>query len=242
MSGGSFIDQVGHEIGRELVSIAIGSAVTTVVGTTRWYLSRRLPARRIWRYESVDDLMVVMSSSALLNTGVYQRPMTGIGQIRSLSLLSAPLSRAFRHVDLERIRLADSVHGEDYERNLLILGGPKTNRVAEQMLTHLPSLPFGMAGTVITWGNTAYEGRASSGTVVTDYGFVVRAPNPFAPEKRIVMLAGSHTFGNVAAARWLAKNGDSRKLPANVAVLVEAEVMPDGHVMFPRLLAQQPLS
>ncbi|MFJ4616950.1 hypothetical protein [Streptomyces sp. NPDC088812] len=72
-------------------------------------------------------------------------------------------------------------------------------------------------------------------------GYVVRAPNPLNPAKRVVLVGGWSTYGTVAAARWLVESGDGRSLGADVAVLVEASVLRDGHVCAPRLLRQENL-
>ncbi|AJF64846.1 hypothetical protein SVTN_10795 [Streptomyces vietnamensis] len=180
--------------------------------------------------------MVVVAASAEIHTGEYARPTTGIGQVRAMSLLVPLLVRAYRGIDLEQVLLSSRTPGRDLEADMLTLGGPKNNEVTSMLLKAVPQLPFTVDGSSIRWQGTTYEGRAVGEQVVHDYGYIVRAPNPFAQDKRIVVVGGSHTFGTVAAARWLAENGDARNLPADVAVLVEAEVLQDGHVVRPRML------
>lgn len=48
-------------------------------------------------------------------------------------------------------------------------------------------------------------------------------------------IAGSHT---VAAERWLADRGGEQDMRANVVMLVEADVLHDGHVAVPKLIHQ----
>lgn len=237
MSGGLF-HQLSDAAEAKAVSLAAGGVVATCAGYGRWLISRRLPARRMWRYRSGDKFTLIVASSAQVDTGKYVRPTTGIGQVRAMSLLVPSLARAYRKVDLEQVQLSAVTPGKDLEADLLVLGGAKNNAVTARLLDHLPGLPFTSPDDVIVWEGTSYEGVTNGPNVVRDYGYVVRAPNPFAPGRRVVIVAGSHTFGTVAAARWLAKHGGDRKLPADVAVLVESEVLNDGHVTAPKAIHQ----
>jgi hypothetical protein len=227
--------------GTKLVSVAIGSLATAAVGAGRRYAFKKLPARRLWRYAEADNLTLIVASSAQINTGRYNRPTTGIGQARAMSLIVPSLTRAYRNVDLQQVRLSANTPGKDLETDLLVLGGAKTNEITGKLLDSIPNLPFTAPGEVIIWNNTAYEGMTVGENVVHDYGYIVRATNPFDSERRVVILAGSHTFGTVAAARWLLLEGAKRSIPANVAVLVEADVMQDGHVAKPKMVHQYPV-
>jgi hypothetical protein len=215
-------------------SVVLGALLSAGIAYTRWVTTRRLPARRMWRYAPGGDITVVAASTAVIDTGKYSRPTTGVGQIRALALLAPCLVRAYRQVDLEQIRLASEAPGRELEHDLLVLGGAKNNRVTRQLLERIPGLPFSAAGDVIAWEGVDFEGTTDGRGVTHDYGYVVRARNPFAADRRVVLIAGSHTYGTVAAARWFVEHGSERDLPADVAVLVEADVHEDGHVTVPR--------
>ena len=228
-------------VGAKLVALAVGGVATAAFGMARRYVFNRLPARRLWRYTDTGGFTLIVSSSGQVDTGKYSRPTTGLGQARAMSLVVPLLTRAYNNVDLEQVRLSASTPGKDLEADLLVLGGAKTNEITGKLLEAIPNLPFTAPGEVITWGSTEYEGIVDRDGVVRDYGYIVRAPNPFDPERRVVVLAGSHTFGTVAAARWLLLEGAKRSVPADVAVLVEAEVLSDGHVAKPRLIHMSPV-
>lgn len=225
----------------KLLSLTIGGLATTAVGFGRRYAFNKLPARRLWRYVDASNLTLIIASSAQVNTGKYTRPTTGIGQARAMSLIVPSLTRAYSDVDLQQVRLSAITPGKDLEADLLVLGGAKTNEITRKLIESIPNLPFTAPNEVITWDNTAYEGTTVNENVIHDYGYIVRAPNPFDLDRRVVILAGSHTFGTVAAARWLLLEGAKRNIPANVAVLVEADVLSDGHVTKPKLIRQSPV-
>lgn len=229
---------LSRTLGDQILGVVVTSVLTAGATALRWWWAQLLPARRMWRYAKPESLVIVVSSSGVVDTGQYGRPTTGIGQVRALAILAPRLTRAYRKVDLERVRMSSQALGHELESDLLILGGPKTNECAELLLDQLrPRLPLSVSGNVITWNGTTYEGVADEGHVTRDFGYIVRVPNPFAPHHRIVIVAGSHTYGGVAAARWWAENGHGRSLPRDVAVLVEAHVVSGDHVAVPRAIA-----
>ncbi|MFI5690174.1 hypothetical protein [Streptomyces sp. NPDC051636] len=233
---------IAGAVGSQILS-AVVAAVLTGIGTlVRWYVVKRLPARRTWRYLNAGELSIVLDTS-YVDTGRYQRPVAGLGQVRALSVLVPSLTHAYRDLDLEKVRLSAHLPGSEMEHDLLVLGGPKNNEAARRILEAMTeALPFRLGGGAITWEGTAYTGDAADGEVVRDCGYIVRAANPLNPKKRVVLIGGWSTYGTVAAARWLVEKGASRSLPADVAVLVEASVLRDGHVSTPRVLRQASLS
>lgn len=226
----------------ESISLVVGSLLAVVAGYLRWLVLRRLPARRMWRFTGRARIVVVVATSALVDTGKYQRPTTGLGQVRANALLMPLLNRTFRAADHEGVSFSSTVPGSYLESDLLLVGGARSNEITRRAIESMPGLPLTAPGNTINWEGTLYEGRRAEGTVVRDYGYVVRGPNPFAPDRRIVIVAGSHTFGTVAAARWLAECGGARDLPEDVAVLVTADVYHEDHVGVPTVVATRPLS
>ncbi|MFJ3222909.1 hypothetical protein ACIPJS_06025 [Streptomyces sp. NPDC086783] len=98
------------------------------------------------------------------------------------------------------------------------------------------TLPFRVLDGAIQWDGTAHSGETDNNTVVRACGYVVRAPNVHNPARRAVLVGGWSTYGTIAAPRRRAEHGAGRSVTADIAVLVEADVLPDGHVAPPRLL------
>ncbi|MGI5350409.1 hypothetical protein ACQEU8_19855 [Streptomyces sp. CA-250714] len=235
------MDSIAEAVGSQVLSAVVAALLTSIAGLARWLFVRRLPARRTWRYTGASELSVVLDT-AHVDTGRYQRPVAGLGQIRALSLLIPSLTHAYRELDLEKVRLSAHLPGHEMEHDLLVLGGSKNNEVARRLLAAMTeSLPFRLGGGEITWDGTAYRGEAADGEVTRDCGYVVRAPNPLNRSRRVVLIGGWSTYGTVAAARWLAEEGADHSLAADIAVLVEASVLRDGHVSAPHVLRQADL-
>lgn len=113
------------------LSAAIGAAIAAFAAATRWLVVKMLPARRLWRFSDARDLIMIVASSALVHTGKYERPTTGIGQVRAMSILVPMLTRAYRNIDLQQVRLFSRVPGSDLAKSVLVFGGPKTNEVGK---------------------------------------------------------------------------------------------------------------
>ncbi|MFC9234891.1 hypothetical protein ACFTZK_00040 [Streptomyces decoyicus] len=129
------------------------------------------------------------------------------------------------------------------EHDLLVLGGPKNNEVARRLLAAMAEpLPFQLGGGEITWDGTAYQGEAADGEITRDCGYTGRATYPLNLNKRVVPIGGRSTYGTAAASRWLTEDGADRSLAADIAVLVEASVIRDGHVSTPRVLRRAALN
>jgi len=215
---------------------AVASFAFAVVAT--WLVGRAtriLPHRRLWHLGKPDDVVICVAASGTVHTGEYLRPATGIGQVRALALILPSLSRAYNEIDVTRITLASETMRESREEDLICLGGTKNNRITRQVLDKLGSdIPVSMTDTVIHWDGVDYQGEVEGDTVTRDYGLIVQTPNPFAPQRQLVILAGSHTYGTIAAARHFVE--EFSRLPLwrlnNFVALVVADVQ-DDHVCPP---------
>jgi hypothetical protein len=92
--------------------------------------------------------------------------------------------------------------------NLVLIGGPQTNFVTRKILSDhrvKDKLDYVFDGhkLVDKHSGKSYEANIKSdvtqGVSGIDYGFVWKGSNPFAEGKRVYILAGSRTFGTLAA-------------------------------------------
>ena len=136
-----------------------------------------------------------------------------------------------------------SVHpGKDHalaqfkEHHLISIGGYRHNSVYSTLINHLnPPLHF--------WHETKFRSREiqnkdgtinfqprsdRKGNVVSDVGIALRAPNPFNPEKTVLIVAGAHTYGSIAAMKYFCDPSKAREFPSRkgerAVVVVSCEV------------------
>ncbi|GHO82385.1 hypothetical protein [Dictyobacter formicarum] len=214
-----------------------------------FWMKVRLPNRKLWRANDPSCLTVCVATSTMTNTGPYSRPSTGIGQVRALALSEGSLIKAYsKKLDIRNIILSVEPLQERIENDMLILGGPKNNKVADKFLNLLhDEQPAMQIKSMIIWrvnrvggrwvdqGAIEYEGQAVNRHVEIDYGLIVRTQSPFTSRSRVAILfSGSHTYGTVAAAKFFTEDlhkhlrkltKDGRK---NFSVLISTHVV-DGH-------------
>jgi hypothetical protein len=226
-----------------VVWLAVGACAAWVI----YFVSVRLPRRRLWRLADPANLTVCASNSTNTNTGVYSRPSTGIGQVRALALAINSLYAAYRKkLDVRHILLSTDHVQDRMENDLLLLGGPKTNRVAAELFKAIQyEQPALQVKNTIYWrtrqrdgqwiddGVLEYEGHAVNRKVTQDYGLLIRMQSPFTSRSRTVILfSGSHTYGTVAAAKYFTESKDIRRLlrrkQQNLVALISTQVI-DGY-------------
>jgi hypothetical protein len=101
--------------------------------------------------------------------------------------------------------------GDRLQGNLILIGGPDANEITEKVVERLSMrLKFGDPNSHIISITDSSNGkiyipkRNASNIAVEDYGVIVKAPNPFNPEKTVILLAGSFGHGTHGAATVLA--------------------------------------
>lgn len=238
-----------HSIVINVVSNIVWLPIGALLVLIGYWFKVRLPNRKLWQIRDPSCLTVSVATSTVTNTGPYHRPSTGIGQVRALALATRSLTRAYsRHLDIRNIVLSVEPLQERIENDMLILGGPKTNKVAAKFLDLLiDEQPVVQIESMILWrvnrvggrwvdqGALEFEGQAVNRKVELDYGLIIRTQSPFTSRKSTaIFFSGSHTYGTVAAAKFFTEDmhkhlgkmtRDGRK---NVVMLISSHIV-DGH-------------
>ena len=107
-----------------------------------------------------------------------------------------------------RVTYADRLDGDDLKTNLVLLGGPDANLITNEAVKRIPTtLQFGdpsinQISIHDSLKNTIYIPKSDkSGNLVKDYGTIIRTDNPFALDKKILLIFGSYGYGTWAAAK-----------------------------------------
>lgn len=238
-----------HSILLSILTNVLWIPIFAALGAIGYWFNVRLSNQRIWRLHNPATLTISAATSTTTDTGVYHRPATGIGQARALALATRSLTQAYnKQLDIRNILLSVEPLYERIENDLLILGGPKNNQLAEKLMNALiDEQPVIIIDSVIIWrvhrrgnqwldqGALEYEGKVVKRNVEIDYGVILRVESPFTSRKRtVVLLAGSHTYGTVAAAKFFTENVHKhlQKLTQNgrknFVILISAQIV-DGY-------------
>lgn len=224
------------------------SLLFVVTGLALGRLKEKLPGRRLWRISDPSRVVISVAHSVDSDTGEYRRPATGIGQVQALALLMPSLRRTYSNLKVSNIYLSSEPLQERLEDDLICLGSAKNNRVTADVIDRLGTrCPVSMNGSQFIWRegsgpDEVHEGVIENDKVVSDVGLILCTENPFKPGRVVIVLAGSHTYGTTAAARFFCEELSSpfRRLPRSFAILVEARVH-DGFPSSPKQIRRMQL-
>lgn len=231
-----------QRIFESLISNLIANILCSAFGIGLSLLIRFLiiivPNRLLWKIKDPKNFEIcVATSSTTTSIDGYVRPSTGIGQVRSLGLSLKTLTKAYKDLDFQNVLLSEDHFTDRIGKDMLILGGPKTNKHAEKILLKIRGLqPADEIGSIIYWKEKkqlrlSYESKINVDTGY-DYGLAFRMVNPFNPKRTVIMFCGGHTYGTIVAAQFFVEHKWIFTLKhlfkKNIVVLVKADII-NGH-------------
>lgn len=243
LRGGPMLTAVDIDIPASIADWAIAAGLGSTVGFIGTRVERvrgRLTAQSIWGLQSPAAVTIAVAHSGSPDTGDYERPVTGIGQVRALAALMPSLMRAYKDLDVDKIRLSSEPLASRRSGDVIAIGGPKNNEVTADFLELLvESTGIEMTNNEIIWrGDDTFGATVRDGNVVDDVGLLVRARNPYSPAHRVILIAGVHTYGTVAAAEYLVSRKARRRFrERDFAAVVKTKVR-DGHSSDPMVLEE----
>lgn len=167
-------------------------------------------ARRFWRPAIDDKFQIVVSR---FQPAGHREPTGVVGGGDAIA--DRILRDHFGAIGLKR---PDVVYVDeprlDRRNNLILLGGPDSNRITEEALDRVPTglrvvdpgpgEPMEVRDLAADLGT---DGDGPDGTVfvaapsaaaMTDYGVITRVRNPFNPDRTLVVISGAYGYGTWA--------------------------------------------
>lgn len=194
-----------------LLAAAIGFTIAWL-RTKIQRLVRRRRARRFWRPFVDSDLKLVLAVFNDARHVEWERSgVAGVGDVIALSEIESQLRR-IKFAEYG-IVYAHHLEGTEFGANMVLIGGADSNRVTRKVMERLPLTLVYMDPDN---NDVAFHDRisgevlrpvsASDGELLVDQGVVIRAHNPFARDRKVLVIAGSYGHGSAAAARLVASN------------------------------------
>lgn len=180
----------------------------------RKYISLIYPSKRLWQLKQPENFIMCIANSTITDTGSYYRPATGIGQVKAVAALTVSIKNTYKQTHIDYIYMStDQLHNK-IENDLILIGGTKNNSISKSYLELMKDeQPLQMDLNEFVWSNKdedieIFAGKTVDKEVVYDYGVIMRTYNPFSDNKATtaILIAGSHTFGTVAASRYFIEN------------------------------------
>lgn len=205
-----WLGRSGPDIAVNLIAAGIGGVAVWATSRTR-RRTRLVRARRFWKHMGDRGVTVVVGVQDRGSLDAWERSgLIGLGDAEAMVSIEEQL-RDFGFDPT--VRPAEDMASPELRGDLVLIGGPDANAVTAEMMRRIgPALTFGFPHwrahvVLLTDTETGAEYNAEydrEGRVVTDYGLVVRAPNPLAEDgTEVVILAGCWGHGTAAAAESL---------------------------------------
>jgi hypothetical protein len=134
--------------------------------------------------------------------------LAGIGDVIALT----ELERHLRSIRLRDYSVCYShlAVGDQPNSNLVLIGGSDANRVSRMTMERLPlTFVFNENDVqILDRVNGKFHGpiERKEGALTTDFGLIIRAPNPFNNERKILIVAGSYGYGTATAGALVASS------------------------------------
>lgn len=201
-------------------------------------------SRRFWKPFVDSDCRIVLGR--LMQFRRYEQTgFLGVGDAIAMTELLLFLSQL--GADALEVVYADRVGGDALNSNLIVLGGPVANEISADVVNRLESsLKPGQNEILDTISKITHRSRRRAGSdeLTSDYGLVIVAPNPYAPDKRMLLVFGTYGFGSWAGIRFLLSRQfrESNDLLEGefVECLVESEIV-KGTPQQPKMITMRPL-
>ena len=189
----------------------------------------------LWTTFDHGGLIVILGRFLREFQGFEESGVLGFGDAMALAELRGYLEAHGIHNF--SVAYADFVHGDMLQSNLVLLGGPDGNGICREVMERLrPDIHFGDPDryevavhdsiTGETYVPTRVSGMNRAGT---DFAIILRAPNPFASEREVLVIAGSFGYGTWAGVRFATSREflehDLVRTGARVECVIEADVV-----------------
>lgn len=196
---------------------ALSGVIGLIVGSVLVWLARivlrRKPTRRLFGFPTLDHTALVIGaplgvtpgSPALVPIG-SGLPVFGYGPLMAYSRITHLMRTAYSaHAALTPYSSPDFPSSRLGD-HLVLFGYPIGNEVTATVMAEL-RLPITFNGHDLVdtaSGKILYQAALEDGSVVRDYGYLLRVPNPFSAGNMVLLFAGCETYGVKGAADFLA--------------------------------------
>jgi hypothetical protein len=229
-----------------LVTNLLSSLLAFLLGAAARGLYQRRkavsPPRRVWRLGRAAEVVLAQSDGPGRHTPF---PTLFESDAEAAVTVSAYLRGVCGVRTTRIIRASTFSRGRDARCDLVVIGGPNANELYKEIDRRV-SMPYrfelyhGRADMIRVADGRVFAQEVAHAKTTLDFGLISFLPSPFAPDRRVVVLAGCGPLGTLAAAKMVTTDGirDMARLrpPATpFSVVVETEVV-DGQMTRPQIV------
>ena len=192
-----------------LISIVLGCLIAKVVR----YLKELRPLQKTWQFREDEQICVFISSPGEIDTGVYKKKITTLGQIYGFAYLLNSIKKAYPKLEIDHLYFTRNPKTDNFSAELLgstviCLGGHKHNWVSKLFLEEIhPPVVFDENDNLIDLlKKKTYKPKIENGIISEDFGIIIKAANPNNKRNSVFIFAGCHTYGVITASKFFYEN------------------------------------
>lgn len=196
---------LGIGIAASGISFVLGVMLRTLTDNYRTRRSRAFWGKGIGNGKTIILLGSFSDEMITPATGFEPSGVIGLGDARAAHELAAYFSRLGIAVDIAYTNSPLSGQGKC---NIVLIGSEEVNSLVKEVFDDIPttfrydtSPPMNIYDSLVS--DRLYEPVLSGGQLTVDYGTLIRARNPYAPEHALVIIGGIYGFGTWGGVRLL---------------------------------------
>ena len=164
----------------------------------------------LWFPKKIKEIFVITSeepsnkkSEDASTTSENYAFLDNVGDKDALIETSIFLTRYYPNANLKRLFPREFNERDDFDKNLVIIGGPINNNICERVMDRIKSnVKYSTTDWNMQVNDMHYDSIYSDDNgMEKDYGYFAAFANPIRLSNRIVLLNGMNTFGVVGAFR-----------------------------------------
>ena len=228
-----------------VLGVAAGYGAKALVDTSRRVLIRERRLKLMWGFiqDETHVYITLLDKSGVGAAGGY-------GDMLALAKILTLADRLFGKDAKLLVKASPFDEAASKDKNIIIIGGGKYNTAYLAVVDRLnPPLHFFDTPTV---SNASIRNNSNSisytpeyapdGAVIADLGLAVSASSPYDSRRRIVILAGSHTYGSTSACEFLTTAASLALVKKELGSSNNFEVVVRGRVENSAVVDIDPLS
>lgn len=175
--------------------------------------------KKIFSKKSSDKYYIAVTAFEPTTLDLYYRPKTGYGELISLANISKSIAYCDNYdklISFVYLSSENSFSAHLFDENLIVIGGSTHNRVMRFFKTKISNLlrvkiydeysgriKSSADFCLIDYEGNKYKSVVDNHIITKDYGLVTKIPNPINKQRTLILIDGLHTFGLVAASKFL---------------------------------------
>lgn len=200
-----------------LVIGIVASLISTILGyliaKAVRYLKELRPLQKTWQFKEDEQICVFISSPGEIDTGVYKKKITTLGQIYGFAYILNSIKKGYPKLEINHLYFTRDPKTDNFSPELLgstaiCLGGHKHNWVSKLLLEEIhPPVVFDEDDNLVDLlKKKTYKPKIEGSTILEDYGIIIKAVNPNNKRNKVFIFAGCHTYGVIAASKFFYEN------------------------------------